>query len=287
MAECGGWWFPFSKVQACGQGGLDSGDAVERESFRLGWPPRRGSRSYFRIRRRASGADRSVNAARLHAVYFVTGAAPHWKGTSGGRCPASSRRLAMNGAPFRVCQHDAVLGVVYEYLANRLALVFYGRRRRRFREQPTMSSCLLLATGAPPGRAFKKPSLVAARRNSSARALGMHDLGCVGGQRLIPFLVLVRNQPKYGSELNKGIFPSRHERVASGNCRDFRNPSVGTVSIQHHFVIVEAHRPPLYRLAQGLDSREIGRLESRLFNRRLCWVCRILVHHAGANAVNQ
>ena len=33
----------------------------------------------------------------------------------------------------------------------------------------------------PVWRAFRKPSLVAARRNSSARALGMHDLGCVGG----------------------------------------------------------------------------------------------------------
>jgi hypothetical protein len=72
----------------------------------------------------------------------------------------------------------------------------------------------------------------------------MHDLGRVGGQRLFPFCVLVRNQPKYSGELDEGLFPSRHEGVASRDCRDFRYPSVGLVSVKHYFVIVEDHRSP-------------------------------------------
>src|ERR1035438_7622256 len=79
---------------------------------------------------------------------------------------------------------------------------------------------------------------------------------------LVPFPVLFRNQPKYGCELNEGIFPSRHERVTSRNCRHFRDPSVGLVSIQHYFVVVEAHRIPSYRLRHagtyGGRSSEAG-----------------------------
>ncbi len=50
------------------------------------------------------------------------------------------------------------------------------------------------------------------RRNSSARALGMHNLGRVGGKGLTPFLVLVRYQPKYTSESYESLFPSGHKR---------------------------------------------------------------------------
>jgi len=50
--------------------------------------------------------------------------------------------------------------------------------------------------------ALRKPSLLAARRSLFARALGMDDLGCVGGQWLIPFPVFIRNQPKHGTQFD-------------------------------------------------------------------------------------
>jgi hypothetical protein len=43
------------------------------------------------------------------------------------------------------------------------------------------------------------------------------------------------------SELDQGFVPSRHEDVASGNCRNLRNPTVGLVSIQHDLVVIKAH----------------------------------------------
>jgi hypothetical protein len=80
----------------------------------------------------------------------------------------------------------------------------------------------------------------------------MDDLGCIGGQGLIPFPVFIRNQPKYGGQLRQGFFPCRHERMASGYRRNFRHPSFGLVPIEHYLIVVEAHRFTIVLRAESL-----------------------------------
>src|SRR5436190_671847 len=84
-------------------------------------------------------------------------------------------------------------------------------------------------------------SLVAARRNSSTRALGMQDFGSIGWERLIALRVLLRNHLKYGSELGQCSFSGGHQRMASRDRRHFGNPAARLILVEHDLVVVQAH----------------------------------------------
>src|ERR1051325_10963632 len=87
------------------------------------------------------------------------------------------------------------------------------------------------------------PSLIATRRNSSARALGMHDFGGVAWHGLATLAVLFFDQPENRRKFSQGLLCRWHQGVTPGNCGDFSHPPVRLVPVEDHFVIIEAHSP--------------------------------------------
>jgi hypothetical protein len=81
----------------------------------------------------------------------------------------------------------------------------------------------------------------------------MNDLGGVDRERLVSLLVLLRNQSKYTRKFRKRFFASGHEGMAARYGWNLRNSTLRLVAVQHHFVVVEAHRPSLYCLAGHSD----------------------------------
>src|SRR5260370_6230524 len=109
----------------------------------------------------------------------------------------------------------------------------------------------------PVWRARRKPSLVAARRNSSERALGMDDFGRIAWHWSSALAVLLLDHPEDFSQFCQSLLCCWHQGVAPGNGRNLRHPSVGLVSIKHDLVIIEAHVPSFYAWA-GDSIRRIA-----------------------------
>jgi len=96
----------------------------------------------------------------------------------------------------------------------------------------------LVTTGLP---LTSNPRRVAARRKSSARALGMNDFGRVGRECRARFAELSLDHCEDLLQLHKGLCSGRHQGVAARNGRHFGDPTGRLIAIKQHFVIVETH----------------------------------------------
>src|SRR5206468_7529773 len=93
---------------------------------------------------------------------------------------------------------------------------------------------------------YKRSSLVAARRNSSERALGMDDFGRIAWHWSCALAVLLFDHPEDFHQFCQSLLCCWHQGVAPGNGRNLSHPSIGLVSIEHDLVIIEAHVPSFY-----------------------------------------
>src|SRR5260370_4326791 len=104
---------------------------------------------------------------------------------------------------------------------------------------------------------------MAARRNSSARALGMNDFGGIERHSLTGLAMLFFNHPEDQGKLGQCLFGGRHQCMTACKGRYLSHPTVGLVAIQHYLVVVEGHATSFYYSGQDWRvSREPRRTQS-------------------------
>lgn len=69
----------------------------------------------------------------------------------------------------------------------------------------------------------------------------MGDFGRVARKSLAASAVLLFDEAEHLDELGHGLFGGGHQGVASGDRRDFGQPAVRLVPIDHELIVLEAH----------------------------------------------